>query len=113
MLAVLPFRISLAIPNRNTLPTVSRGDDLSVGPASSGRIGNHRANLCDGIQAQRPTLGQIGRDLSVQYVLENSLRGSGDHLRVTVQLIRVMDQSHLWAQDYDYRPRDILSLEMM
>src|SRR5260370_13836127 len=56
-------------------------------------------------------LDQIGRDLSVQYVLENSLRGSGDHLRVTVQLLQVKDQSHLWAQDYDYRPRDILSLE--
>ena len=56
-------------------------------------------------------LDQIGRDLSVQYVLENSLRRSGDHLRVTVQLLQVKDQSHLWAQDYDYRPRDILSLE--
>jgi TolB-like protein/DNA-binding winged helix-turn-helix (wHTH) protein/lipoprotein NlpI len=56
-------------------------------------------------------LDQIGRDLSVQYVLENSLRGSGDHLRVTVQLLQVKDQSHLWTQDYDYRPRDILSLE--
>ena len=56
-------------------------------------------------------LDQIGRDLAVQYVLENSLRGSGDHLRVTVQLLQVNDQSHLWAQDYDYRPRDILSLE--
>jgi tetratricopeptide (TPR) repeat protein len=56
-------------------------------------------------------LDQIGRDLAVQYVLENSLRGSGDHLRVTVHLLQVKDQSHLWAQDYDYRPRDILSLE--
>jgi TolB-like protein/DNA-binding winged helix-turn-helix (wHTH) protein/Tfp pilus assembly protein PilF len=56
-------------------------------------------------------LDQIGRDLSVQYVLENSLRGSGDHLRVTVKLLQVKDQSHLWVQDYDYRPRDILSLE--
>jgi TolB-like protein/Flp pilus assembly protein TadD len=56
-------------------------------------------------------LDQIGRDLSVQYVLENSLRGGGDHLRVTVQLVQVKDQSHLWAQDYDYRPQDILSLE--
>src|SRR6267142_172708 len=56
-------------------------------------------------------LDQIGRDLSVQYVLENSLRGSGDHLRITVQLLQVKDQTHLWAQDYDYRPRDILSLE--
>jgi len=56
-------------------------------------------------------LDQIGRDLSVQYVLENSLRGNGNHLRVTVQLLQVKDQSHLWSQDYDYRPRDILSLE--
>src|SRR5258707_8211199 len=56
-------------------------------------------------------LDQIGRDLAVQYVLENSLRRSGNHLRVTVQLLQVKDQSHLWAQDYDYRPRDILSLE--
>jgi TolB-like protein/Tfp pilus assembly protein PilF len=56
-------------------------------------------------------LDQIGRDLSVQYVLESSLRGSGNPLRVTVQLLQVKDQSHLWAQDYDYRPRDILSLE--
>src|SRR5260370_4459659 len=56
-------------------------------------------------------LDQIGRDLAVQYVLENSLRRSGDHLRVTVQLLQVRDQSHLWGQDYDYRPRDILSLE--
>src|SRR5260370_35175902 len=56
-------------------------------------------------------LDQIGRDLAVQYVLENSLRGNGDHLRVTVQLLQVKDQSHLWAQDYAYRPRGILSLE--
>jgi tetratricopeptide (TPR) repeat protein len=56
-------------------------------------------------------LDQIGRDLSVQYVLENSLRGNGDRLRITVQLLQVKDQSHLWAQDFDYRPRDILSLE--
>src|SRR5438034_4937747 len=44
-------------------------------------------------------LDQIGRELSVQYVLENSLRGSGDHLRVTVQLLQVRDQTHLWAQE--------------
>ena len=44
-------------------------------------------------------LDQIGRDLSVQYVLESSLRESGDHLRLTAQLIQVKDQSHLWSQD--------------
>jgi TolB-like protein len=39
-------------------------------------------------------LDQIGRDLSVQYVLESSLRESGDHLRLAAQLIQVKDQSH-------------------
>jgi tetratricopeptide (TPR) repeat protein len=56
-------------------------------------------------------LDQIGRDLSVQYVLENSLRESGDHLRLTAQLIQVKDQTHLWSQDYDYRAQDILKVQ--
>jgi tetratricopeptide (TPR) repeat protein len=56
-------------------------------------------------------LDQIGRDLSIQYVLENSLRESGDHLRLTAQLIQVKDQTHLWSQDYDYRAQDILTVQ--
>jgi TolB-like protein len=56
-------------------------------------------------------LDQIGRDLSVQHVLENSLRESGDHMRLTAQLIQVKDQTHLWSQDYDYPVKDILNVE--
>jgi TolB-like protein/DNA-binding winged helix-turn-helix (wHTH) protein len=56
-------------------------------------------------------LDQIGRELSVQYVLEGSFRRAGDRLRVTAQLIQVKDQSHLWAQDYDRRPQDILTVQ--
>ena len=56
-------------------------------------------------------LDQIGRDLSVQYVVENSLRESGDHLRLTAQLIQVKDQTHLWSQDYNYAAKDALNVE--
>jgi tetratricopeptide (TPR) repeat protein len=56
-------------------------------------------------------LDQIARDLSVQYVLENSLRESGNHIRITAQLIQVKDQTHLWAQDYDYLAKDILNVQ--
>jgi tetratricopeptide (TPR) repeat protein len=56
-------------------------------------------------------LDQIGRDLSVQYVLENSLRESGNHIRLTAQLIQVKDQTHLWSQDYDYLAKDILNVQ--
>jgi tetratricopeptide (TPR) repeat protein len=56
-------------------------------------------------------LDQIGRDLSVQYVLENSLRESGNEIRLTAQLIQVKDQTHLWSQDYDYRAEDMLTVQ--
>jgi len=44
-------------------------------------------------------------------VLEGSFRRAGDRLRVTAQLIQVKDQSHLWAQDYDRGPQDILTVQ--
>jgi TolB-like protein/DNA-binding winged helix-turn-helix (wHTH) protein/tetratricopeptide (TPR) repeat protein len=44
---------------------------------------------------------QIGKRLGVDYVLEGSVRRSGDELRVTAQLIDVTDSSHLWSRTFD------------
>ena len=46
-------------------------------------------------------IGQIGRELGVDYILENSVRREGDHVRITVQLIRVQNRVHVWANSYD------------
>jgi tetratricopeptide (TPR) repeat protein len=70
-----------------------------------------RTPMCMGYKHKDERLDQVGRDLSVQYVLENSLRESGNHLRLTAQLIQVKDQTHLWSQDYDYLAKDILSVQ--
>lgn len=43
----------------------------------------------------------IGRELGVDYVLEGSARGEGNRIRIAVQLIRVSDQTHIWAESYD------------
>ncbi len=56
-------------------------------------------------------LDQIGRSLSVQYVLENRLSGSGDHIHVGASLIHVKDRIPLWSQDYHYPANDILNVE--
>jgi TolB-like protein/DNA-binding winged helix-turn-helix (wHTH) protein len=56
-------------------------------------------------------IDEIGRELSVGYALESSLRRSADSVRVTVQLIRVQGQSHLWAGEFDYASRDMLHIE--
>lgn len=112
MLAVLPFQNLTGDPKEEYLADGLTEQMISqlgrLHPEQLGVIG--RTSVM-GYKHSDQRLDQIGRELSVQYVLENSLRGSGDHLRVTVQLLQVKDQTHLWAQDYDYRPRDILSLE--
>jgi TolB-like protein/DNA-binding winged helix-turn-helix (wHTH) protein len=57
------------------------------------------------------TVDQIGRELGVDYVLESSFRGSANHLRVTAQLIRVPDQVHVWAKQYDRESQDLITLD--
>ncbi len=112
MLAVLPFQNLTGDPNKEYLADGLTEQMISqLGRLPPEQLGVIARTSVMGYKRSDQRLDQIGRDLSVQYVLENSLRGNGDHLRVTVQLLQVKDQSHLWAQDYDYRPRDILSLE--
>src|SRR6202795_2853466 len=52
-------------------------------------------------------LERIGRELGVQYVLEGSVRRDASKVRVSAQLIKVQDQTHMWARQYD---RDLSSL---
>jgi TolB-like protein/DNA-binding winged helix-turn-helix (wHTH) protein/Tfp pilus assembly protein PilF len=46
-------------------------------------------------------VSQIGRELGADYVLESSVRRDGERMRITVQLIRVENQRHIWANSYD------------
>jgi TolB-like protein len=49
----------------------------------------------------------VGEKLGVATVLEGSVRKVGDQLRVTAQLIRTADGSHLWSEVYDRQLRDV------
>jgi TolB-like protein len=44
------------------------------------------------------TAAQIGGELSVDYLVEGSIRAEGSRVRVTVSLLRVRDQAHVWSQ---------------
>ena len=44
---------------------------------------------------------QIGRELGVRYVLEGSVRRTGDQVRVNAQLIDTESGAHLWADRFD------------
>jgi TolB-like protein/Tfp pilus assembly protein PilF len=54
---------------------------------------------------------QVSEELGVRYVLEGSLRRSGDKVRITAQLIDAMTGYHLWAERYDRGLKDIFALQ--
>ena len=54
---------------------------------------------------------QIGRDLCVRYVLEGSVRLSGNRVRVTAQLIDAGTDAHLWAERFDRDTEDLFALQ--
>jgi adenylate cyclase len=54
---------------------------------------------------------QVSRELGVKYVLEGSVRSSGNQLRITAQLIDATTGSHLWAERYDRELKDIFALQ--
>ncbi len=54
---------------------------------------------------------QVGRDLGVRYVLEGSVRRSGQRVRITGQLIDATTGSHVWAERYDRELTDIFALQ--
>lgn len=57
------------------------------------------------------TVGEIARALGVTHVLEGSVRKSGEHLRITAQLVRADNGFHLWSQTYDRDVRDIFAVQ--
>jgi len=59
----------------------------------------------------QPSLAQIERELGVQYLLEGSVRRDANEVRVAAQLIRVRDQTHVWARQYDRELKGLLTLQ--
>jgi adenylate cyclase len=62
-------------------------------------------------KGQNPDLRMVGSALGVNYVLEGSVRTSGDQFRVTAQLISTQDGSHLWSNTYDRPLGDTLKIQ--
>jgi TolB-like protein/DNA-binding winged helix-turn-helix (wHTH) protein/Flp pilus assembly protein TadD len=54
---------------------------------------------------------QIAKELDVEAIVEGSVVRSGNRVAVTVQLIDAVDDRHLWAEKYDRRVEDIMSIE--
>ena len=60
-------------------------------------------------RGQGEDVREIGKALDIDHILEGSVRRSGNHLRVTVQLIDARNGFHLWSVNYDRAAGDALS----
>ncbi len=59
----------------------------------------------------KETVAQIGQELGVGYLLEGSVRRGGERVRITAQLIRTAEQTHLWADTYERPLTDVLNIQ--
>jgi TolB-like protein/Tfp pilus assembly protein PilF len=56
-------------------------------------------------------VSEIAKQLGVAHILEGRVQKSGDVVRVNVQLIKAANDSHLWADTFDRKLTDLLSVE--
>jgi TolB-like protein/class 3 adenylate cyclase len=62
-------------------------------------------------KGQTVDVKRIGRELGVRYLLEGSVRKSGNRVRITGQLIEAETGSHLWADRFDGSLEDVFDLQ--
>lgn len=112
MLAVLPFENLTGNENQEywsdgltdeMITELARFDPARLGVIARSSVMKYKG--------ASPDLAAVGRGLGVDYVLEGAVRSSPQRLRITVQLVRVRDQTQLWAEGYDASPADLLSVE--
>ncbi|HEY7516241.1 MAG TPA: winged helix-turn-helix domain-containing protein, partial [Vicinamibacteria bacterium] len=112
MLAVLPFENLSPDPAHDFFSDGLTEELITqlarLQPERLGVIARTSANVYK--KAPKP-VEEVGRELGVDYVIEGSVRREGDRLKVTAQLIRVKDQTHVWAESYERRLADSLSIQ--
>jgi TolB-like protein/tetratricopeptide (TPR) repeat protein len=110
LLAVLPFENLSKDPRE---PYLSDGitDELitclgEASPLHLGIIGRTTTTEC---HRRGMTVEQIGRELGAQFVIEGSVKGLLDRVRINVRLVQVRDQAQVWAKSYERQIGDLLA----
>ena len=112
MLAVLPFQNMTSDPAQDSL-----SDGLTEETTTRlVRLNSSRFHVIARTSAMKyknahKSADEIARELHADYLLEGSIRRDGPRVRVTSQLVRAADESHRWAQEYNFDSGDPLTLE--
>jgi TolB-like protein/Flp pilus assembly protein TadD len=112
MLAVLPFGNLTGDPNQEYFADGMTEELIG----QLGRLRPDRLGVIAFTSARRyknttKAIDQIGTELRIDYIIEGSVRRSGNRVRIAVQLIEVSDQTHLWAEAYNHTLDDIIIIQ--
>ncbi len=99
-IAVLPFR-NLSDEPQQDLFAESLGGDIITGLTQSTHLFVLTAGATAGISESEPDINVIGKALGVSYLLQGSVRKSGETLRVSARLMDVSNGVQIWSQNYD------------
>lgn len=111
MLALLPFENLSGDPGQEYFSDgLTEETIMRLGRMSPHRMGVIARTSSMAYKHTNKPVRQIGEELGVDYVVEGSVRREEGRVRVTAQLIRVHDQIHLWAENFDYPSQSILDL---
>jgi len=112
MLAVLPFENLSPDPGQEYFSdglTEEMITQLSrLNPERLSVIARTSAMMFKGTKKR---IADIGNALGVQYVVEGSVRRSDKQLRISAQLIRVDDETHVWAKNFERSLGDVLKIQ--
>jgi TolB-like protein/DNA-binding winged helix-turn-helix (wHTH) protein len=112
MLAVLPFQNMSNDPAQEYFSDGLTEETITdLGQLSPEHLGVIARTSAMAYKHTNKTVSQIGHELGVDYILEGSVRREAGEARVSAQLIRVSDQTHLWAQNYERELHDLLLIE--
>jgi TolB-like protein/DNA-binding winged helix-turn-helix (wHTH) protein/Flp pilus assembly protein TadD len=102
MLAVLPFQNLSGDPSQEYFSDGLTEEMIAqLGALSPDQLGVIARTTTMAYKHTSKSVEQIGSELGVGYVLESSIRRDRNQVRISVQLIRVQDQVHVWTRSYD------------
>lgn len=112
MLAVLPFENLSNDPEQEYFSDGLTEETISyLGRINPERMGVIARTTSMAYKRARKSIRDIGAELGVDYVLESSVRRENNQVRITAQLIRVKDQTHIWASTYHREVRGVLAIQ--
>lgn len=111
MLAILPFENLSGDPAQEYFSDgLTEETIMRLGQMAPDRLGVIARTSSMAYKRTDKSVRRIGEELGVDYILEGSVRREANRVRVTAQLIRVQDQIHLWAENFDRSPHSILDI---